>query len=200
MRWFICAAVAVSICALSFYFDAPVQNWAEAHDNAALSGAMNVVSRIGDWPAHVGVGLLAAAIAYACRRMRWARVFVVMVLACIVAGLCARVVKIGAGRARPSVQTETEWNGPHLRSKYHAFPSGHTACSTAFFALLAFATRRRSAALLMIPALIGFSRIYIGAHHLSDVVCAAALGFVVAWLLARPPLLPIEDRQSRTEN
>jgi undecaprenyl-diphosphatase len=42
-------------------------------------------------------------------------------------------------------------------------------------------------ACLPIPILIGFSRMYIGAHYLSDVVCAAVVGLLcallVAWLL-----------------
>jgi len=37
----------------------------------------------------------------------------------------------------------------------------------------------------LIPILIGVSRIYGGAHYLSDVVCAAVLGMLCAILVAR---------------
>ena len=70
-----------------------------------------------------------------------------MIIACALAGVAARVVKISTGRARPSVQSEAEWNGPRLNPRYNAFPSGHTAASTAFFATLAFASWRMVAKL-----------------------------------------------------
>lgn len=178
-------AAAIFICAMSFLGDNAVQRWIELHQNAHLLGWMQKVSRWGDWPLHVALGLASAGIAYACGSRRWVRIFLAMVLACALAGSIARVVKIGTGRSRPSVQTEAGWNGPRLHSKYNAFPSGHVAASTAFFAVLAFATWRIGSAFLLIPALIAFSRMYVGAHHLSDVVCAAVLGLGAAWIPAR---------------
>jgi membrane-associated phospholipid phosphatase len=88
-------------------------------------------------------------------------------------------------RARPSVKTELRWGGPRFSTKYHAFPSGHVFASTAFFGVLVFARRRVGVACLPIPILIGFSRMYLGAHYLSDVVCAAVLGFLCAALIWR---------------
>ena len=105
--------------------------------------------------------------------------------------------KIGVGRARPSVEVETVWNGPSLSSKYHAFPSGHTAASTAFFAVLLFVSWRIGLACLPIPLLIGFSRMYVAAHYLSDVLCAAILGLVCALLVAHFVLRPIANRKSQ---
>ena len=84
-------------------------------------------------------------------------------------------------RPRPSVGENRTCRGPDrsLSSKYHAFPSGHVAASTAFFAVLLFANRRIGILCLPIPLLIGFARMYIDAHYLSDVVCAALLGFLM---------------------
>jgi membrane-associated phospholipid phosphatase len=50
---------------------------------------------------------------------------------------------------------------------------------------------------LLIPLLIAFSRMYVAAHYLSDVVCAALIGFVTAYFVARWILSPIENRQSK---
>src|SRR5262249_35646973 len=108
-----------------------------------------------------------------------------MLMAMALAGLVGRVVKISTGRARPSVKSEEIWNGPRLSSKFHAFPSGHTAASTAFFATLFLASWRIGLACLPIPILIGFSRMYVAAHYLSDVVCAILLGILCAWISAR---------------
>jgi membrane-associated phospholipid phosphatase len=78
------------------------------------------------------------------------------------------------------VKTEEVWEGPRFSSKFHAFPSGHVAASTAFFAVLFFANWRTGLACLPIPLLIGFSRMYVAAHYLSDVVFAAVLGILCA--------------------
>ena len=78
------------------------------------------------------------------------------------------------------MQTEEVWNGPSLSSTFHAFPSGHVAASTAFFAVLLFVHWRIGLACLPIPILIGFSRMYVAAHYLSDVVFACDPGFSCA--------------------
>jgi undecaprenyl-diphosphatase len=146
---------------------------------------MRRVSRFGDWPAHFALGIALLAIAWSRGKKKWARVFLAMLIACVLAGVAARIVKITTGRARPSVKTEEVWSGPRLVDKFHAFPSGHTAASTAFFAVLVFASWRIGLACLPIPIIIGVSRIYLGAHYLSDVVCAAVLGVLCAVLVAK---------------
>jgi len=151
---------------------------------------MRNVSRFGDWPEHVLAGLLLVAIAYWRGRQRWVRIGLTMILACALAGLAARGVKIATGRARPSVKQELGWNGPRLSPKYNSFPSGHTAATTAFFGVLFFANRRIAVCLLPIPLLIAASRMYVAAHYLSDVVCATLLGLFCAWLCVRGCLRP----------
>jgi membrane-associated phospholipid phosphatase len=94
-------------------------------------------------------------------------------------------VKLATGRARPSVKTEAHWNGPRYSSKYHAFPSGHTASSTAFFVALFLKRKKIGAPLLLIPVLIALSRMVVGAHYLSDVTFAAILGVICAVLATR---------------
>lgn len=174
---------------LAFWFDAAVVDWIARHQSRGAREFMRSVSRWGDWPSHIIVGIVCAAIAYARDKQRWFRVFLAMILACAIAGLAVRVIKVAAGRSRPSVQVDVGWNGPRLSSKYHAFPSGHTAASTAFFATLAFFSWRAGAALAVIPLLIALSRMYLRAHHLSDVVCAALIGVAVALAISRSAFL-----------
>jgi len=161
---------------------------------------MHNVSRLGDWPEHFALGLLLAGIAWWRGSKRWTRVFLAMLIALAIAGLVGRVIKISTARARPSVKIEQVLNRSRFSSKFHAFPSGHVAASTAFFGVLFFANRRVGLACLPIPILIGFSRMYVNAHYLSDVVFAAILGVLCALLTARFFLLPIEDRKSQIEN
>ena len=91
------------------------------------------------------------------------------------------------GRARPSFET------PLLDAlSTYSFPSGHTATATALYGLLgAYLVcqldhrqwRRRiviALAAFLMAALVGFSRIYLGAHYLSDVLAAMAESY--GWL------------------
>jgi membrane-associated phospholipid phosphatase len=118
----------------------------------------------------------------------------------LLAGVAGTVIKRAVPRARPSVHTDIRWGGPRFSSKYHSFPSGHVGASTAFFGVLLIARRRIGLVCLAIPILIGFSRMYIGAHYLSDVVCAAVLGALCALVVAHFLLLPIVNRKSAIEN
>lgn len=183
--WALGGIIAVALIVLAFHFDELAHNYIATHPNEALRSFMQKVSRFGDWPEHVVLGLILAGVAWLRGNKKWTRIFLAMLIACALAGAVARVTKIAAGRARPSVQTEAIWNGPSLSSKFNGFPSGHTAASTAFFAILLFARWRIGLACLPIPILIGFSRMYVAAHYLSDVLCAAILGTICAFLVAR---------------
>jgi len=91
------------------------------------------------------------------------------------------------GRARPS------FDEPLLAAlSTYSFPSGHTATATALYGLLgAYLVcqldhrqwRRRiviALAAFAMAALVGFSRVYLGAHYLSDVLAAMAESY--GWL------------------
>lgn len=182
-RWLVCCVLATLLTAVSFYVDNAVQLCFEGLQTPAAREFMRQVSRWGDWPSHVVIGLLGAGIAYARKKRAWLIVFLAMVLACALAGSVNRVVKMTTGRSRPSVKVDVGWNGPRLGSKYHAFPSGHAAATSAFFVTLLLARRRIGLALLPIPLLIATSRLYLNAHHLSDVVAGALLGALCAVLI-----------------
>jgi undecaprenyl-diphosphatase len=181
----------------SFYLDGAAQAWMTQHQEAGVRKFMRGVGQFGDWPAHISLGLVLLVLAYWRRSKKWMRVAAAMILACALAGVGTRVVKIAAGRARPSVQTEAAWRGPSVSASYNAFPSGHTAASTAFFATLALAFWRIGTPLLVIPLLIAFSRIYVAAHHLSDVVCAIFIGLLSAFAIAQ--WLFGENREQKAE-
>jgi membrane-associated phospholipid phosphatase len=182
--WLLVVAIVVAALGCAFWLDPFVHSWVLEHQSRPAKIFMRNVSRFGDWLEHFVLGLVLASLAWWRGNKRWTRIFLSMLMACAIAGAAARVIKITTGRARPSVKTEETWNGPRLSDKFHAFPSGHTAASTAFFGVLFFASWRIGLACLPIPLLIAASRIYVGAHYLSDVVFATMLGFLVAYLVA----------------
>jgi len=198
--WLIGIAVAALAIALGFYFDDTVRDFMAEHQTPALRSFMRYVSLFGDWPSHVALGLLFLAIAWIRDRKRWTRIFLAMLIAMSLAGVTGYVVKRTIPRSRPSVHTDMRWGGPRFSSKYHSFPSGHVDASTAFFCSLFLANRRIGLACFPIPILIGLSRMYLGAHYLSDVVCAAVLGIFCALIVAHFLLLPIANRKSAIQN
>jgi membrane-associated phospholipid phosphatase len=198
LHWLIGVAIAATAIGIAFYFDDAVWNFIRQHQNRGLYHFMRTVSRFGDWPSHLALGLLLLGIALIRESRKWSRVFLAMLIAMALAGVGGDVIKRTIPRPRPSVHTEIRWGGPHFSTKYHSFPSGHVGASTAFFGVLLFARRRVGLACFLIPILIGFSRMYIGAHYLSDVVCAAIMGFVCALIVAHVFLRQstIDNRQS----
>ena len=198
--WLIGLAIAATTIAVSFHFDDGVRDFIAQHQSHTMRNFMRYVSLFGDWPSHVALGLLLLGIAWIRDSKKWMRIFLAMLVAMSIAGVTGHVIKRTIPRPRPSVKTEIHWGGSRFSSKYHSFPSGHVGASTAFFCTLFLANRRIGLACLPIPILIAFSRMYIGAHYLSDVVCAAILGVLCALLVTHFCLRPIENRQSKIEN
>jgi undecaprenyl-diphosphatase len=183
--WLIGIVIAAMAIATAFYFDDAVRDFIAQHQNRMMRAFMRNVSLYGDWPSHLVLGLLLLGIAWQRQNKKWMRIFLSMLVAMAIAGVAGTMIKRTIPRARPSVKSELRWGGPRFSTKYHAFPSGHVAASTAFFGVLIFARRRVGLVCLPIPILIGLSRMYLGAHYLSDVVCAAVLGILCAAIVWR---------------
>jgi undecaprenyl-diphosphatase len=182
--WLIGIVIAAIAIAFAFYFDDAVRDFMAQHQSPGGRQFMRNVSYFGDWPSHVLLGLLLFGIAWRRHSKRWMRIFLVMLLSMAIAGVAGTLIKRSVPRARPSVKSELRWGGPRFSTKYHAFPSGHVLASTAFFGVLISVRRRVGLACLPIPIVVGLSRMYLGAHYLSDVVCAAVLGLLCALVVA----------------
>ena len=184
-KWLLIILLAVVAIAAAFHFDGAVRAWVTEHSNRTAKQFMRNVSRYGDWPEHVAAGLFLVAIAAWRGSKRWVRIGLTMILACALAGIAARGVKIATGRARPSVKQELGWHGPRLSPKYNSFPSGHTAATTAFFGVLFFANRRLALCLLPIPLLIAASRMYVAAHYFRMWFALRSSGFCARGFASR---------------
>ncbi len=68
----------------------------------------------------------------------------------------------------------------------YSFPSGHSASAVAAYGSLAAHEKKRKllwVLAVVLPLLVGFSRVYVGAHFPTDVLCGWALGAVIVALI-----------------
>lgn len=106
--------------------------------------------------------------------------------------IISRLLKDFFGHPRPTIYFSKILGIPNaiipvpeveLTSSYtSSFPSGHTMAAFALYGLLAFSFKRTAIKILflIIAALAGISRIYLGQHFLSDVVAGALFGTLIA--------------------
>ena len=72
----------------------------------------------------------------------------------------------------------------------YSFPSGHTQTAVGTFGAIAASTEKKwmRYTCILVAALVGFSRMYIGVHFLSDVLVGAGMACMLIWLLKKPVL------------
>ena len=163
-------------------FDLPVLRWFARHREPWLTTAMKTVTVLGDSalliPLVVTVGL---ALWW---RLRRARPLMVLVAGYGGADLLSQAIRALTARTRPPpVYAVGHFAG-------HSFPSGHATEATAAFGMLAFVIAALTprwkwrvvawTAAVLAAGLVGISRMYLGAHWLTDVLAGWALGG--AWL------------------
>ena len=162
-------------------FDLKLAQWLRSSHGPAWTDALMTITHM---HAPAGIALLAAGMAaylYLKRDHYW----LLAVVLTMPAGMVLNVMlKLYFARQRP------EFDEPLLHLATYSFPSGHAAYSTMLYGLLAAYVahrvdrwRWRLASVLMCAAiivLIAFSRLYLGAHYLTDVV--AGVLEAVAWL------------------
>ncbi|MGI8776084.1 MAG: phosphatase PAP2 family protein [Acidimicrobiales bacterium] len=151
------------------------------HSPAAVRG-LKILTLLGT-PLWFYVIVPVAALVLWRRHQRRLAVFLVVTTA--LGGLLDTAVKLAVDRSRPSLVD------PVATASGASFPSGHAMAATVGYGalLLVFlpviACRRRVAVVLgafVLVAAIGFSRLALGVHYITDVVGGFVLG--VAWLAA----------------
>jgi undecaprenyl-diphosphatase len=161
--------------------DVELANWLHAHATAALTRFLLIITH-----SHGGIGCAFMALMLAAYfHMRKLHYWLLTVAVVVPGGMLLNVLlKYFFQRARP------RFDDPLLTLASYSFPSGHTMNATLLYGVLAcwLVMRCRGAgqraaiiagAMLMV-ALVGFSRMYLGVHYLSDVLAACAEG--CAWL------------------
>ena len=158
---------------------------AQFRENGGPTGRMTELSAVGS-PAVVLI--FAIVMSLEILKSRDWLAFAHLTTLLISASVLARLLQFLWERARPETLL------PYLTVTKHSFPSAHmfgaAACYVTFAFLYARYSRGRAteivvhalAALLVIA--IGFSRVYLGAHHTTDVVAGVAGGWAYGLLVA----------------
>jgi undecaprenyl-diphosphatase len=125
-------------------------------------------------------------------RRRAFEVLVVAALAVAAGDLLAyRVIKPAVARPRPIEAGLPGVPRAPINGRF-GFPSNHAVNMAAAAAVLCFAYPAGTPVFAGAAALIGYSRIYVGAHYPGDVLGGFALGAALGWALARLLLGPPE--------
>lgn len=162
--------------------DSPVTRWLVERRQRWATTVMQVVTELGSAWFVVALIIVVTAVLWWWRRP-WSELLVVP-LCSGGAALMVAFIKLAIARPRPTLgEIVATANG-------FSFPSGHSAQAVACYCALAWviahitASRRSTvvawSGAVIIAVLIGFSRLYLGVHWLSDVVGGFVLG--AAWL------------------
>jgi membrane protein DedA with SNARE-associated domain/membrane-associated phospholipid phosphatase len=165
------------------FIDKNVAEWLHERTTPGMSTLMQLITGLGSAYWVTAVAVLTAIVLW------WKRFWYrLLALVLVIPGgmVMAVLLKITFHRSRPSFNDSMS-----IFFQGYSFPSGHTMAATllygvlAVFAVIAFKNWRRRigtviSAIVMV-LLVGFSRMYLGAHYLSDVLGAAAAG--LAWLV-----------------
>jgi undecaprenyl-diphosphatase len=160
-------------------FDAAVQAAAYSLRSPAMTDAMFVMSFLGSKEFLFAVSI--SLIVVFCVKGKRRTAFTYSVILLLSAGL-NNLIKLMIHRDRPEFL-------PLEKTFFYSFPSGHSMNSLVFYGLLAYfiyhytRNKRLGAAAYLIAAasvfLIGFSRIYLGAHYPTDVIAGFIAGICV---------------------
>ena len=146
---------------------------------------MTAASALGHGVIAGGLAGTVLLLALATRRRRLARLAGAALLAVVVAGVAANLVKLAVDSPRP-----------HVGGGSPGFPSGHTAVAFAAAVVLARAIPAAAALFSLVALLTGVARLYLEAHFVVDVVGGAVIGGLLGWGVAtrlvpapaRPPV------------
>jgi membrane-associated phospholipid phosphatase len=161
--------------------DAQLSRWVQMRRSSSLTAAFQIITYFGST---LAVSLIAIVMGFYLLRRHQRYWFTVTMVSIFGGIILNRMLKLAFQRARP------QFDDPIFSYVGYSFPSGHTMTATVVYGTIAvFLVAKTkhlglrvvvmlSASLLI--AMVGFSRIYLGAHYLSDVLAAIAEG--LAWL------------------
>jgi len=144
----------------------------------------NTVSFWGDFPrGWLMLIVLVGMLGWLLRKRNWQAVALAALLAGSAGGFQAHLLSSLIGRPRPSTGMADGLRGPTWSRSYKSFPSAHSTCAFAVATTLAVAMPAVGVPCLPLAALVGWSRVALTSHHLSDVWFGMWLGILNGLIL-----------------
>jgi len=177
---------------LAFLADNTARVTLRIGDSPALSQFARKASLTGEGWVVALAGVVLSPIFLLAKRPAAARMVVIVVLAGVIAGAGGTLVRTLTGRTRPKAHAPQGFYGVRYEGKWIAgryefssFPSGHASTVAGFAWAVWMLNRRLGLTALLYAAVVCWSRVAQGSHHLSDVVAGTVFGMVAACLVVR---------------
>jgi undecaprenyl-diphosphatase len=187
LRALLCWGALLLLLGAAFVTDNWVMSWLEpVHDSAAADLIKHTIRWLGT--GYVQIAMCLTLILIGWRRNRhMLRAGGYIALAFLASGVAVNVLKVIFHRARPYVTDPPplQWTGYLRDSHFQSFPSAETTTTFAVAVMLGLWYPHLRLPLLIIAAMVGFARVFVGGHHPSDVVAGAMLGIGITTLLWR---------------
>jgi membrane-associated phospholipid phosphatase len=186
-------AVAEDVVEGDTRLDTRLADWLHDHASPGWTTFFEAVTFLGNVPTLAAVALASAVVLASKRRIAELQL---LLLAAVGTQIITLGLKLGFERERPF------FPDPLATESSYSFPSGHSSVSLAVYGTLGFILARhlddrraRIASLVaatLLVGLIGFSRLYLGVHFLTDVVAGFSVG--LAWVALCAVLLHLRVR------
>lgn len=191
--WRIRAALAVAVVVLlvflAFLMDGPIERLVPQAPDPRWQAAAQFVTTYANLPSLLLAAAALLALGFWRRNKFWMTLAVALVLSSCLAGAVATGVRATTGRTRPTAREPQGWYGIRHDSQwligrydFNSFPSGHTATAMGFAGVLLLGVRRWHVPAVLLGVLMGWSRVFLGCHHFSDVFVSALIGLAVGYL------------------
>jgi membrane-associated phospholipid phosphatase len=186
-------AVAEDVVEGDTRLDTRLADWLHDHASPGWTTFFEGVTFLGNVPTLAAVALASAVVLASKRRIAELQL---LLLAAVGTQILTLGLKLGFERERPF------FPDPLATESSYSFPSGHASVSLAVYGTIGFILARHLddrraqiaslAAAAVLVGLVGFSRLYLGVHFLSDVVAGFSVG--LAWVALCAVLLHLRVR------
>lgn len=186
------ASLIVLLLVISFHLDFQINEYVFAHQSPGWKSVARFISDYLNLPTTLVISLTLWLAGRKTNNSSWKRLALALAVSSCLAGIVSTSIRSVTGRTRPNAKVAQGWYGPRHDGRwtigvhqYNSFPSGHVGTAMGFAAVLMVRERRWLVPGIAFVAAMGWSRIYLRCHNLSDVVVAGLIGLVVGWLVWR---------------